>query len=129
MGRANLIIKGFIMTKTLEEIEAQVVSDADLKGLLLPRGAENRKTLHAWRKINAQRGDHFAKQSERLDAACRHAEKRIQELKQAIADNRSANHMNEQYPHDFAVSIMQHLSEIALDLRARVGTPGSGKLK
>ena len=61
--------------------------------------------------------------------ACDYAEKRIQELRQAIADNRSANYMNEQFPHDYVVSIMKHLSSISLDLRAREGTPGFGKLK
>ena len=54
--------------------------------------------------------------------ACDYAEKRIQELKQAIADNRSPNYMNEQFPHDYAVSIMKHLSEIALELRSRKGS-------
>ena len=59
---------------------------------------------------------------EQLEAACCHAEKRIQELKQAISSNRSANYMNEQFPHDYAVSIMKHLSEIALELRSRKGS-------
>jgi hypothetical protein len=88
------------MTKTMKEIEAQVVADAHKFDL-----SPTRPT-----------------QVERLDAACRHAEKRVQELRQAIADNRSANYMNEQFPHDYAVSIMKHLSEIALDLRSRKGS-------
>jgi len=98
------------MTKTLEEIEAQLAAD-------VWRDEAKRHERRAAKNLSFA-----ARQKIECDAALRHAERRIQELKQAIADNRSANHMNEQFPHDYAVSIMKHLSEIALDLRSRKGS-------
>ena len=95
------------MTRTLEEIEEQVVADAC--GFDLPRVQPTREEF--------------------LTNACNHAESQLKELVVNMVTNRSANYMNEQFPHDYVVSVLKHLDRIRMDLHTREGTPGYGKLR
>ena len=61
--------------------------------------------------------------------ACNHAEAQLKELVILMVTDRSANHGNEHFPHDYVVSVLKHLDRIRMDLRRREGTPGYGKLK
>ena len=61
--------------------------------------------------------------------ACNHAEAQLKELVILMVTDRSANYINEQFPHDYVVSVLKHLDRIRMDLRRREGTPGYGKLK
>ena len=95
------------MTKTQEEIEAQVTADADKFDLsrVQPTEVEIHKN------------------------ACNYAEKQLLDLVHSPSTDRAFHHFNKNWPHEYVSDIMGKLNEIRADIRARQGTPGFGKLK
>tara|TARA_R100001086_G_scaffold248916_2_gene187015 strand:- start:501 stop:764 length:264 start_codon:yes stop_codon:yes gene_type:complete len=49
-------------------------------------------------------------------ASREHALRQLDDLVEAIARNRSAQYMNEQYPHDLIVSILNEVRKVRYDL-------------
>jgi len=49
-------------------------------------------------------------------ASREHALKQLDDLVEAIAQNRSAHYMSEQYPHDLIVSILNEVRKVRYDL-------------
>ena len=95
------------MTKTLEEIAAQVTADADKFDLSRVQPTE--VEIHA--------------------NACKFADKQLTELIQDLSNDRAAHHFSEVFPHDYVRSVMTRLQVIRGDISSREGTPGYGKLR
>tara|TARA_R110000751_G_scaffold208401_1_gene312207 strand:+ start:264 stop:608 length:345 start_codon:yes stop_codon:yes gene_type:complete len=114
------------MTKTQEEIEKQVVADADKSEGTRVR--DNRRVQKEWRKLRDEERAHPT-EVEIHKNACTFADKQLTELIQDLSNDRAAHHFSEVFPHDYVRSVMTRLQIIRGDLSSREGTPGFGKLK
>ncbi len=61
--------------------------------------------------------------------AINYALEAVHQLICTMSNDRSANHFNPQFPHEYVKGIVENLRGIRSDLKAREGTPGFGKLR